>query len=519
MPPSLVPEGAAAAVVTGLTALSVVVAGPAPIPGETEPASSSTALLSMAVPSAAATVTAAPLSTGGLQVYFGNLHSHTSYSDGSGTPAEAFAFARNVAGLDFLAITEHNHIEAEGGAGDREDGILIASDPTLYNGPQPASLIEAAKAHTVNGEFVALYGQEFSAISQGNHVNVFDVPTVIEVPKGQFKTLLETYLPSHPDTTGTPQLLQLNHPFSKGPGDVTDPDDESATAKKSRVEYGADDFDTTAEWVAALDKHAELIEIFNGPGTKNETGLRSERFQTQYLRYLDRGFHLAPTGNQDNHFKNWGTLSATRTGVIAPALTKSDLLAALKARHVFATLDANLSFVAHAVVGNQRVLMGDILPQPAPGTAFAIEYMLRDEDEPDASYDIEVLSDTVGGDGIAATFSEVEQAGNTPPNAPGRIEGLTYDGGRQFFLIKITQAVEHGSADLLWTAPVWFEPASAAPIAGEEVDESEFVASRNSGIFHVSGECRFAKTIKAENRVRGASAAEGREAHGGCPVE
>src|SRR5215470_17383292 len=71
------------------------------------------------------------------QVFFGNLHSHTSYSDGSGTPAEAYNHARNVAHLDFLVITDHNHREAENGASaDRRDGVLIAKDHTLYEGPQ-----------------------------------------------------------------------------------------------------------------------------------------------------------------------------------------------------------------------------------------------------------------------------------------------------------------------------------------------------------------------------------------------
>jgi len=42
-------------------------------------------------------------------VFFGSLHSHTSLSDGSGTPAEAYAHARDVAGLDFLAITGFCH--------------------------------------------------------------------------------------------------------------------------------------------------------------------------------------------------------------------------------------------------------------------------------------------------------------------------------------------------------------------------------------------------------------------------
>src|SRR4051812_8057402 len=75
-------------------------------------------------------------------VYFGNLHSHTSYSDGSGTPAEAYAMARQE-GLNFFAITEHNHHAADG-KGPRKDGKLIAVQPHLYAGT-PTSLIETAE--------------------------------------------------------------------------------------------------------------------------------------------------------------------------------------------------------------------------------------------------------------------------------------------------------------------------------------------------------------------------------------
>src|SRR5690349_2255667 len=35
-------------------------------------------------------------------VFFGNLHSHTSYSDGSGTPDQAYKYARDTAKVDFL---------------------------------------------------------------------------------------------------------------------------------------------------------------------------------------------------------------------------------------------------------------------------------------------------------------------------------------------------------------------------------------------------------------------------------
>ena len=63
--------------------------------------------IALAPPAAAAAAAARALTTA--NVFFGNLHSHTSYSDGSGTPTDAYLHARDVAGLDFLAITEHNH--------------------------------------------------------------------------------------------------------------------------------------------------------------------------------------------------------------------------------------------------------------------------------------------------------------------------------------------------------------------------------------------------------------------------
>lgn len=76
---------------------------------------------------AAASITAfsAPAFAQTADVHFGNLHAHTSYSDGSGTPAEAYRMACD-AGLDFYAITEHNHDKGDG-KGDRKDGRMIAT--------------------------------------------------------------------------------------------------------------------------------------------------------------------------------------------------------------------------------------------------------------------------------------------------------------------------------------------------------------------------------------------------------
>ncbi len=43
----------------------------------------------------------------GYNLYYGNLHSHTSYSDGRGLPRHAFAYAKDTARIHILAITDH----------------------------------------------------------------------------------------------------------------------------------------------------------------------------------------------------------------------------------------------------------------------------------------------------------------------------------------------------------------------------------------------------------------------------
>ena len=50
---------------------------------------------------------------GGYNYYFGNLHSHTSYSDGVLTPSDAFRHARYAAKMDFHAVTDHGYYMQE----------------------------------------------------------------------------------------------------------------------------------------------------------------------------------------------------------------------------------------------------------------------------------------------------------------------------------------------------------------------------------------------------------------------
>ncbi|UCF44137.1 MAG: CehA/McbA family metallohydrolase [Planctomycetota bacterium] len=427
------------------------------------------------------------------RVFFGNLHSHTSYSDGTGTPEDAYRYARHTAHLDFLAITEHNHRRAENGAGERRDGVLIATNHALYTD----RLIPAAAQWSEDGSFVALYGQEFSSISRGNHINVYDIGRVIDVANGEFEALIE-WLGVNLSTTGQPALIQLNHPTQFG---------------DASQEYGADDFGSDANWLGAMDAQAQLIEILNGPSTTRGSGVRpAEMAEREYLRYLQIGFHVGPTGNQDNHYFTWGTATNARTGVIARELTKSGIYDALNARHVYASEDRNLRVIFRV---NDH-LCGDRIEAPPPGTELTIEFTIMDDDEPEAIYDIEVYSGEIGG-AIAESTETYTVEGNTEANSEYTIEDIHYNGGFQYIFFKVTQPAEHGHSDRVWTAPIWLEPAGVQPPVPPEEDSSRFVASRRSRIYHVSPDCSDAKRIKTANRITGPDARINRSRHETCP--
>lgn len=371
-----------------------------------------------------------------LEVYFGNLHSHTSYSDGQSVPQEAYTHARDVAGLDFLAITEHNHGSAGG----------VESHPDLYNGNHDRSLISAANRFTVDGEFVAIFGQEVSSISSGNHANVFEVRDVVrtsEVANGAWRDLLNSWIPNHPDVHGNTALVLLNHP--------------ATSSSPNNLEYGRDDFSSQDAWIAALDQHAQLINIINGPSHNGSNPGRPS--ESEYRRYLNLGMHVGPTADQDNHRPNWGSAADTRTAVIASELTKSVILDALRSRHVYATEDRNLEIIARIdghligsrISGSAAPSIGDTLP---------ISLTINDPNEGMAEYEIEVFSDQVGGDEDAGVVLRETVSGNGSHS----ISGLTYGGGQQYVFLKITQLADDVDGhDRAWTAPVWFEGSASSP--------------------------------------------------------
>ena len=273
------------------------------------------------------------------------------------------------------------------------------------------------------------------------------------------------------------------------------------------VEYGRDDFESLDVWRQSMDQYVRLIEVLSGPGMVASSGGRSSVLEKEYFNYLSLGFHVAPTAGQDNHQRTWGTLTDARTGVIAPRLTKPDLLEALAARHVYATEDKNLRLVFRV---NGR-LCGDRLP-PQTDKTLEIGYTLSDDDEPTAQYLIEVLGISLGNP-IPKLVKTQGATGNTVAGKLVGVERREDD----FLLFRITQSSGASrNKDRAWTAPIWFD---GNPIGGSETTESNIgslVAAKNSTVYHLST-CALAEAISPDDRVFGYTSMKGRSLHVGCP--
>jgi hypothetical protein len=501
-------SGLGAATLPGLVLVAASVLPSALSPTPPQPSVDTTDTV-ISVP---ATTTTTSTSRG--KIFFGSLHSHSSYSDGMGTPADAFKRARDDGQMDFLALTEHNHKDADG-SGPRKDGILIALQPALYNGTDAASLLSAARSFTVDDSFVAIPGQEFSTISAGNHANVFDVADIIDVENGNYRGLYDEWLPQHPDSLGQSPLVQYNHPDFKA--------DQNPNTKPNQREndYGFDDYEKDfGELRSHAEKFVSLIEIVSGPALTDGTNLpikSHNRHEKDYWFYLNEGFRVAPTANQDNHFRNWGTITAARTAVLADRLTKADILQAMKARRVYATEDQNLQILF--TVNGQP--LGGIIRTQNPQD-LTIQVQINDPDEPNALYKVELYRDDVGGDMIDDSIDESELEGDGVVN----FEGQRFESGSSFFFVKVSQDGANGREEFAWTAPVWVEigppleptpPPTPTPGASPTpLATQNFVHSRNSNIYHFAN-CADVARIKPQNRLESATPPEDKTLHDRCP--
>lgn len=378
----------------------------------------------------------APVTLDGYKLYFGQLHAHTNLSDGTGTVEQAFDHASKVENLDFLAITDHsNSFDNDGGVhlGDENAEELSAE---WKEGREGARNITARE----NGSFVGIYGFEMTwSGGAPGHINTFNSEgfesrNYAPYRKGDNYEVLQAYfntLNENPET-----ISQFNHP-----GDT----------------FG--DFMDFALYDPVTDNQMTLIEVGNGEGAIGSSGYFPS--YSYYTRALDKGWHVAPTNNQDNHKGNWGDSNTARSVVLATDLSEEAIYDAMKNYRVYATEDNDLS-ILYSLNGNA---MGSILPEQE---TITIKADISDPTDTEGTTKVEVIVN--GGQTLAEQTFEGGSA---------TVEFQNLSTGYGYYYLRITQA----DKNIAVTAPVWTGESVnagisntssdvAMPIKGDEINIS-----------------------------------------------
>lgn len=343
-------------------------------------------------------------------IYFGQLHSHTNISDGSGSIEEAYSHGYSLETLDFLAVTDHSN------SFDNTDNGELNTDGTTISS-EWAQAKAAAQAIT-DDTFVGLYGYEMTWSNGLGHMNTYNTAGWQSRTQTDYKTYataLENYytkLETAPDS-----ISQFNHPGTT---------------------FG--DFQDFAYYSEARDQLITLIEVGNGEGEIGSSGYFPS--YEYYTRALDKGWHVAPTNNQDNHKGRWGSANTARSVVLADSLTESAIYDAMRNYRVYATEDNDLN-IYYTLDGN---IMGSILSSSDVGENVELNVLLSDATDKLAGTKVQVI---VNGGLVAASTT-------IPESKAGTIdwqEEVTFSvpSSYNYYYIKITQP----DGDIAVTAPVW----------------------------------------------------------------
>ncbi|MCB1052878.1 MAG: lamin tail domain-containing protein [Acidobacteria bacterium] len=359
-------------------------------------------------------------------VYFGNLHAHSSYSDGNKANdpnyngvAAALRYGRDVANLDYLMIADHNHATAGMAIADYHSGVL--------------------ETQTVNQEstnFVGIYGAEWGTISTGGHV-IYDADTLWGWEAGNYDSFVDKG-----DYASLFALIASNGSF----GELCHPSSSDFN--------GIFNNPYRADW----DQAVSLVAIKSGPAFATSTTYgepSSSNYSSYYNNLLLKGYHVGPAGDQDTHYPNWGLANEQRTAILAPTLDKAEILAALRAGRTYACEDRNVLVTYLAGFGSTDYTMASVVQVPV-GQSVSLDVFVSDPDG-EATSNITLYSGRIGGTSVSA-YQSGSGSAFSAAFSPVSV------GGTDFFYARITQA----DGQEVWTAPIWIEGVTAgnqAPVA------------------------------------------------------
>ena len=351
--------------------------------------------------------------------YFGQLHSHTQYSDGSGTLDSALDYVANLpesANVQFVAFTDHsNYFDTTSSA--NPEGALydmsLASADSQKTWNTYKSTID--KFNATHSNIIAIGGFEMTWSGGPGHINTFNTPGIVSRNN---KTLnnktsdagMKAYYALLSQSEGVDSISQFNHPGTT---------------------FG--NFSDFSYWDPVIDSRMYMVEVGNGEGQIGAGGYYPS--YEQYIMALDKGWHVAPTNNQDNHKGRWGNANDARDVILTDNFTEEGIYQAIRDMHMYATEDKNL-LVNYSV--NGQIMGSSITEVPEK---LDISVSVNDPDPTDSIAKVEVV---VNSGKVAYTWD------NAAELATGELS-VTLDSGYSYYFIRVTEA----DGDLAVTAPVW----------------------------------------------------------------
>ena len=379
------------------------------------------------------------------QRYFGQLHSHTQYSDGAGSLDSALAYVKALpdnANVDFVAFTDHsNYFDSKNNpnveAALYDTSLVKDSDPS-HSWATYKNTVAAFNAANV-GKMVAIAGFEMTWSGGPGHINTFNTPGIVSRNNTTLNNKtkdagLQAYYKLLSQTEGVDSISQFNHP---------------GTTFGNFIDFGY--------WDAVVDTRMYMVEVGNGEGQIGAGGYYPS--YEQYIMALDKGWHVAPTNNQDNHKGKWGNANDARDVILTDDFTEDGIYAALRARRMYATEDKNLE-LDYTVNGN---MMGSIIDVPEK---LNFEISFNDPDRTDSIAKVELV---VNSGKVAYTWDSAADLAKGSVSVE-LVPEYTY------YFVRVTE----GDGDLAVTAPVWVgeslklgiskaECGTSTPVTNEEL--------------------------------------------------
>lgn len=378
------------------------------------------------------------------QRYFGQLHSHTQYSDGAGSLESALAYVKALpdnANVDFVAFTDHSNYFDKSGAANPEGALYDMTKATEYSQQTWKSYKDAVAAFNADnaGSMVAIAGFEMTWSGGPGHINTFNTPGIVSRNNTTLNNKtkdagLQAYYKLLSQTEGVDSISQFNHP---------------GTTFGNFIDFGY--------WDAVVDTRMYMVEVGNGEGQIGAGGYYPS--YEQYIMALDKGWHVAPTNNQDNHKGKWGNANDARDVILTDDFTEDGIYEALRARRMYATEDKNLD-LDYTVNGN---MMGSIIDVPEK---LNFEISFNDPDRTDSIAKVELV---VNSGKVAYTWDSAADL------AKGSVS-VELAPEYTYYFVRVTE----GDGDLAVTAPVWVgeslklgiskaECGTSTPVTNEEL--------------------------------------------------